>query len=121
MPIAASSAGLQGYIEEVIRVSRGMIEAVLIAKPDGTPVVHANSLNINPDYLAAAVSAVSGVILSVLEVMEMGEMRRVDVELSDKRHVFIVPYKSDYAALITKPDPNLGLIDILVDLYFSEK
>jgi len=121
MPVAASSAELQGYIEEVIKVSRGMIEAILVAKPDGTPVAHVNSVKINPDYLAAAVSAVSGVIYSILEVMEMGEMRRVDVELSDKRHVFIVPYRSDYAALITKPNPNLGFIDILLDLYFRER
>ncbi|MEM2003795.1 MAG: roadblock/LC7 domain-containing protein [Halobacteria archaeon] len=114
------SPELQAHIEEVVKVSRGLIDAIIITKPDGTPVANVNSIDINPDYLAAAISAVSGVISSVLEVMEMGDFRRAHVELKDKRYLYVVPYKGDYVALITKPNPNLGFIDLLLDIYFKE-
>lgn len=117
----AASPELQRQVEEVIRVSRGAIDAILVAKPDGTPIAQANSININPDYLAAAISALSGVVSSILEIMEMGDFKKVDVELTNKRHMFVVPYRGDYVAVITKPYPNLGFVSLILDIYFKEE
>ncbi|MEM0445108.1 MAG: roadblock/LC7 domain-containing protein [Nitrososphaerota archaeon] len=115
------SPELQSLLEEVIKVSRGAIEVALVAKPDGTPVAHVNASSVGPEYLAAAISAISGVVSSILEVMQIGDYKRVVVELASHRYLFIFQHRGDVVALITKLHPNLGFVNLLLDLYFKEE
>ncbi|MCS7117205.1 MAG: roadblock/LC7 domain-containing protein [Thaumarchaeota archaeon] len=111
---------LRVYLNEVLKVSRGALEILLVSKPDGTPVAYANSVSLSPDYLAAAISAVSGVIRSVLEMLELGDYKRIYVELADKRYVFALPFRGDVVVAITKSNPNLGFINMLLSVYFKD-
>jgi predicted regulator of Ras-like GTPase activity (Roadblock/LC7/MglB family) len=105
----------------VVRVSRGTVEVVLVSKPDGTPVAQVNASSVGPEYLAAAISAISGVISSILEAMDIGDYRKVVVELSDSRFLYVFPYRGDIVALITKRNPNLGYVNLLMELFFKEE
>ncbi|MCS7094611.1 MAG: roadblock/LC7 domain-containing protein [Thaumarchaeota archaeon] len=111
---------LKVYLDEVLKVSRGALEILLVSKPDGTPVAYANSVSLSPDYLAAAISAVSGVIRSVLEMLELGDYKRIYVELTDKRYVFAMPFRGDVVVAVTKSNPNLGFINMLLSVYFKD-
>lgn len=110
---------VQRKIEELIRVGKGAIESIVVAKPDGTPVAHANIKKISPDFIAAAVSTIASVLTSILETLELGGFKKVHVELEDKRFIFVVPYGNDVVAITTKPSPNVGFIDLLIDLYLK--
>jgi len=35
---------LKSYLDEIIRVSRGALEVLMVVKPDGTPVAYANTI-----------------------------------------------------------------------------
>ncbi|MCS7145434.1 MAG: roadblock/LC7 domain-containing protein [Nitrososphaerota archaeon] len=119
--LQAPSPELQALLEEVIRVSRGSIEVAIVSKPDGTPVAHVNASSVGPEYLGAAISAISGVVSAILEVMHVGDYRRIVVELNEKRYLFIIQHRGDVVALITRLNPNLGFINLLLDLYFKEE
>ncbi len=105
----------------MVRVSRGTVEVILVSKPDGTPVAQVNASSVGPEYLAAAISAISGVISSILETMDIGDYRKVVVELSDSRFLYVFPYRGDIVALITKKNPNLGYVNLLLELFFKEE
>jgi len=117
----APSPELQTLLEEVMRVSRGSIEVAIVSKPDGTPVAHVNASSVGPEYLGAAISAISGVVSSILDVMQVGDYRRIVVELDGKRYLFVLQYRGDVVAFITRLNPNLGFINLLLDLYFKEE
>ncbi|GBC70427.1 hypothetical protein HRbin02_00194 [Candidatus Calditenuaceae archaeon HR02] len=119
--IQTPSPELQSLLEEVIRVSRGSVEVAIVSKPDGTPVAQVNASSVGAEYLGAAISAISGVVSSILEVMHIGDYRRIVVELDGKRYLFIFQYRGDVVALITKLNPNLGFVNLLLDLYFKEE
>ena len=110
---------LKNYLDEVIRVSRGALEVLMVVKPDGTPVAYANTISLRPDFLAAAISTVSGVVTSVLDMMRLGDYRRIYVELEDRRYMFALHYGGDVVVAITKPNPNLGFINMLLSVYFK--
>ncbi|MCS7142669.1 MAG: roadblock/LC7 domain-containing protein [Aigarchaeota archaeon] len=113
------SPEVQRRIEELFKVSKGAIESIIVTKPDGTPTAYVNLKKIHPDFLAAAVSSVAGVLSSILETLELGYFKRLHVELEDKRFIFVVPLGSDVVAITTKPSPNVGFIDLLIDLYLK--
>lgn len=119
--LEAPSPELQALLEEVIRVARGSIEVAIVSKPDGTPVAHVNASSVGPEYLSAAISAISGVVSSILEVMRVGDYRRIVVELDEKRYLFIFQHRGDVVALITRLNPNLGFVNLILDLYFKEE
>ncbi len=104
----------------MVRVSRGTVDVILVSKPDGTPVAQLNASSVGPEYLAAAISAISGVVSSILEAMNIGDYRRVVVELSDSRYLYVFPYKGDIIALITRRNPNLGYVNLLIELFFRD-
>jgi len=118
--IQAPSPELQALLEEVIRMSRGSVEVAIVSKPDGTPVAQVNASSVGPEYLGAAISAISGVVSAILEVMNVGDYQRIVVELDGKRYLFIFQYRVDVVALITKLNPNIGFVNLLLDLYFKE-
>ncbi|MEM2067615.1 MAG: hypothetical protein QXJ88_03490, partial [Nitrososphaerota archaeon] len=64
--------------------------------------------------------AISGVVSAILEVMNVGDYQRIVVELDGKRYLFIFQYRGDVVALITKLNPNIGFVNLLLDLYFKE-
>ena len=107
-------------IENILVGSRGWIESVTIVSPDGLPVSYNEASPINHDFVAAATAAIGGAVSSVVELLNSTGFRKIDVQLEDKRYVLIRKLQDFYIACVTKPNPNLGFVSLVVETYISK-
>lgn len=111
---------LAGLIKAIKMNSRGWIEAIEVVSEDGTPIAHeSDNIRFNSEYVAAAVAAICGAIAAVIELMGSKGYKRVSVELEGGRRALIRQYGRYYIVCLTKPNPNLGFIDLLLEAYLS--
>ncbi len=112
---------LAGLIKAIKMNSRGWIEAIEVVSEDGMPIAHESDNELfNPEYIAAATAAICGAITAVIELMNAQGYKRVNIQLEDKRQILVRQYKGYYIVSLTKPNPNLGFIDLLMEAYLSE-
>lgn len=112
---------LAGLIKAIKMNSRGWIEAMEIVSEDGIPIAHESDTGeFNSEYVAAATAAICGAISAVIELMNAKGYKRVNIELEDGRRVLVRQYRGYYIVCLTKPNPNLGFIDLLMEAYLSE-
>lgn len=112
---------LSGLIKAIKINSRGWIEAIGVVSEDGTPIVYeSDSKTLDPEYIAAATAAICGVVSAVIEFVNSKNYKRVNIELDDGRRVLIRQYKGYYIICLTRTNPNIGFIDILLEAYLSE-
>ena len=113
---------LAGLIKVIKANSRGWIEAVEAVSEDGMPIAHeSDEERFNPEYIAAAVAAICGAITAVIELMNARGYKRLSIQLEDKRYILVREYRKHYIVCLTKPNPNLGFIDILMEAYLAEQ
>lgn len=112
---------LAGLIKAIKMNSRGWVEAMEVVSEDGIPIAYESDYEgFNSEYIAAATAAICGAISAVIELMNSRGYKHVSVELEDGRRVLIRQYRRYYVVCLTRPNPNLGLIDILMEAYLSE-
>lgn len=112
---------LAGLIKAIKMNSRGWVEAIEVVSEDGISIAHeSDNMRFNSEYVAAATAAICGAISAVIELMNSKGYKRVSVELEDSRRVLIRQYRGYYVVCLTKPNPNLGFIDLLMEAYLSE-
>lgn len=110
---------LKSLIEDIMIGCRGWVDAIIIVSQDGVPIAHSANINIGPDYVAAATSSIAGATDAVLELINSGGFDDVDVKLKEKRYLLIRRYGDYYVVAITKPNPNLGFINLVFEAYLS--
>ncbi len=107
-------------IAEAIKTSsRGWVEAVEVVSEDGTPVAHYSELEFNPEYVGAATAAICGAISAVIELLNAKKYRNVEIQLDDRRFLLMRRYKGYYVVCLTKPNPNLGFVNMVLEAYLS--
>ena len=110
---------LAGLAEAIKASSRGWIEAVEIVSEDGTPITHYSDLEFNPEYVGAATAAICGAISAVIELLNTKNYKNVEIQLDDKRFLLMRKYRGYYVVCLTKPNPNLGFVNMILEAYLS--
>ncbi len=108
-------------IEAIKASSRGWIEAIEVVSEDGAPLAHHSELEFNPEYVAAATAAICGAISAVIELLNVKKYKKVNIQLEDGRYLLMRKYRGNYIVCLTKPNPNLGLINMILEAYLSER
>ena len=109
---------LAGIIKAIKANSRGWVEAIEVVSEDGMPIAHeSDNEAFNPEYVAAATAAICGAITAVIELMNAKGYKRVSIQLEDGRYILVRQYRGYYIVCLTKPNPNLGIIDIVFEAY----
>ncbi|MCX8187782.1 MAG: roadblock/LC7 domain-containing protein [Nitrososphaeria archaeon] len=112
---------LAGLLKAIKMNSRGWIEAIEVVSEDGVPIAYeSDDARFNAEYVAAATAAICGAISAVIELMNSRGYKRVSVELEDGRRVLIRQYRGYYVVCLTKPNPNMGFIEVLMETYLSK-
>ncbi|MEM4497752.1 MAG: roadblock/LC7 domain-containing protein [Nitrososphaerota archaeon] len=121
MITSAEERLLAGLVRAIKMNSRGWVEAVEVVSEDGMPIVHeSDNPAFNSEYIAAAAAAVCGAITAVIELMSAKGYRKFHIQLDNGRHILIRQYRGYYVVCLTKPNPNLGYVELLLDAYLSE-
>jgi len=117
--MAAVSKTFDKLIENILESSRGWVESITIVSQDGMPVAYNQSSPVNHDFIAAASAAIGGAVNSVIELLNSKEFEKIEIQLSDKRYVIIRKYHEYYIVCTTKPSPNLGFINLIIETYLT--
>lgn len=121
MITSAEGRLLAGLVRAIKMNSRGWLDAVEVVSEDGMPVAHeSDDPKFNSEYIAAAAAAVCGAITAVIELMGAKGYRRLNIQLDDGRLILIRQYRGYYVVSLTKPNPNLGFVELVLDAYLSE-
>ncbi|MEM1711443.1 MAG: roadblock/LC7 domain-containing protein [Nitrososphaerota archaeon] len=121
MITSAEERLLAGLVRAIKMNSRGWVEAVEVVSEDGMPIAHeSDNPGFNSEYIAAAAAAVCGAIAAVIELMGAKGYKRFNIQLDNGRHILIRQYGGYYVVCLTKPNPNLGYVELLLDAYLSE-
>jgi len=110
---------LNSLIEDIMISCRGWVDAIIIVSQDGAPLAYSANIDIDPEYVAAATSSIAGATDAVLELINSRGFDAVDVKLGEKRHLLIRRYRDYYVVAVTKPNPNLGFINLVFEAYLS--
>ena len=106
-------------IENIMVSCKGWIEAMAVVSEDGTPVIYNANIDFKPEYIAAATAAIGGAVSAVIELLNAKGYDKIDIQLQDKRYLLIRSYKNHYVVGLTKPNPNLGFINLILEAYLS--
>ena len=112
---------LRSLMEDIMIGCRGWIEAIIIVSEDGSPIAYSANIDLEPDYVAAATLSIAGVTSSVLELLNSRGFDRIDIRLKEGRYLLLRSYKSYYVVALTKPNPNLGFVNLVLDAYLSSR
>ncbi|MEM4498444.1 MAG: roadblock/LC7 domain-containing protein [Nitrososphaerota archaeon] len=110
---------LKSLIEDMMISCRGWVDAIIIVSQDGAPIAYSANMDLDPDYVAAATSSIAGATDAVLELINSKGFDCVDVKLKEKRYFLIRRYRDYYVVAVTKPNPNLGFINLVFEAYLS--
>ncbi|HDJ89977.1 MAG TPA: hypothetical protein ENG40_04715 [Thermoprotei archaeon] len=108
------SKNYEEIISNILKESRGFIDIAVISTEDGLPIASRIHSETDPGFICAVTTAISGAVISVLDVLKSNKFDRVDITLDDGRHFLIVPYKNMFFSCVTTPNPNLGLIYLIL-------
>ena len=111
---------LQVLTERIMAGAKGWVEAVIIASPDGIPIAHnSRKADIDVDKVAAVVAAIGGAAATV-GLLGSDTYDRLDLRLGDGRYVLVRRHGKDYVICMTRPNPNLGLVNLVLDALLSK-
>ncbi len=109
-------------IDNIIIGCKGWVESVAIVAEDGTPVAYSAHTGFNPEFIAAATAAIGGAVNAVMDLLNATRYNKIEIELNDRRYIIIRNYKDRYYIVaLTKPKPNLGFINLIIEAYVSGK
>lgn len=117
--MATAYETFQVLVESIMVSSKGWVDAVAIVSQDGSPVTFSANIDFNPEYIAAATAAIGGAASAVVELLNSKSYEKIDVQLKDKRYLLIRLYKDHYVICVTKPNPNLGFINLILEAFLS--
>jgi predicted regulator of Ras-like GTPase activity (Roadblock/LC7/MglB family) len=104
---------VQRLLRELVEGSWGELERALLATRDGVLVAASNPSDYDDILAALAAALLNGVEDAFISHLASG-VKGVSVELEDGRVVVVRAQGSGVLCLLTRPKPNLGLIDTLL-------
>ena len=110
-----ASKDYEEIIKRIVSKSFGQIERCVIASEDGLPLATYG----NPDEINEIIAAISAPLFAatqdVIKNLEKTKVIKIDVELTNTKHLVIAPMHNNIIAVLSSQNPNLGLIYYLVE------
>ena len=97
-------------IERIMRDCRGWID-VIIMFVNGTRIVCDEGAIRKSDHIAASLP-IAEATLAVSELLGSKGFDEIKLQLQGGRYIIVRKHRDCYIAALTKPNPNLGLIDL---------
>ncbi|MEM1508285.1 MAG: roadblock/LC7 domain-containing protein [Thermofilaceae archaeon] len=110
---------VETVLGELVKRSMGELERAVLATLDGVTIAASNPSDIDDIVAALGAAVVAGVGEAFRQYFSTG-VRDVVVELEDGRIVMLRELKNGVICLVSKSNPNLGLIYYLLDKYTKQ-
>ena len=107
---------LEELLGELVRRSLGELERAVVASQDGLVVAASNPSEIDDVIAALSAAVIAGCDEAFRRYMSSG-VGEVVVELRDGRRALIREVGGAVLCLVTRENPNLGLVYYLLDKY----
>jgi len=105
----------EDIIRKIVSKSFGQVERCVIASEDGLPLASYG----NPDEINEIIAAIAAPLFAatqdVIKNLEKTKVIKIDVELTNTKHLIIAPMQNNIVAVLSSRNPNLGLIYYLVE------
>jgi predicted regulator of Ras-like GTPase activity (Roadblock/LC7/MglB family) len=120
--MATAYKNLQMLIESIMVSSKGWVEAVAVVTQDGSPLTYSAEVEFKPDFIAAITATICGACDAATDILNLnpGGYESIDIQLGDKRHIIINRYGDYYVVCLTRPNPNLGFINLVLRALLSK-
>jgi len=104
----------KALIQRIMRDSRGWIDAVIMIV-NGTRIAFTENGGINVNNVTSAACTTADTVLAVLELFGSRKINEMDIRMLEGRHLIIRNHNGCRIAILTKPNPNLGLIKLALE------
>jgi predicted regulator of Ras-like GTPase activity (Roadblock/LC7/MglB family) len=101
-------------IQRIMRDSKGWIDAVIMIV-NGTRIAFTENGGINVNNVTSAACTIADAALAVLELFGSRIINEMDIRMLEGRHLIIRNHNGWRIVILTKPDPNLGLIKLALE------
>jgi len=119
--VSATLQELKSLAEDLMVGCRGWVDAIIIVSEDGAPLTYTANMDLEPEFVAAATASIVGATSAVLELLSSRGFDGINVRLKEKRYLLIRSYKGYYVVALTRPNPNLGFINLVFEAYLSSR
>lgn len=106
-------------LERLVSEGRGIVAAVAIIGSEGLPIAHILPPDVDPESFAASMTTAFGAINASLSMFG-GKVSRIDIRKDDNSHLIGVPIADGFLIIQTPPNPNLGLLFLLIERYAKD-
>ncbi len=114
-----SEEKIKQLLSRIVKDSMGIINIITFAWRDGIPVATIAPSQVEAEFMTVASAAALGSLDALGDVMG-SKLKRIDVEFENGEHVIISVLNGSFIAVSTTPNPNLGLIHLIVRKYEKE-
>jgi|YelNatPaOPRAMG01_1025707.scaffolds.fasta_scaffold08314_7 predicted regulator of Ras-like GTPase activity (Roadblock/LC7/MglB family) len=101
-------------IQRIMRDSRGWIDAVIMVV-NGVRIAFTENGEVNVNNVASAACTIADAALAVLELFGSRKINEMDIRMLEGWHLIIRDHDGCRIAILTKPNPNLGLIKLALE------
>jgi predicted regulator of Ras-like GTPase activity (Roadblock/LC7/MglB family) len=101
-------------IQRIMRDSKGWIDAVIMVM-NGARIAFTENGEVNVNNVASAACTIADATLAVLELFGSRKINEMDIRMLEGRHLIIRDHNGCRIAILTKPNPNLGLIKLALE------
>lgn len=112
---------MKSLLDDLMKSCEDWVEAIVIISEEGAPIMHSMCIDLEPDYIAVASSAILGSASAVLELLNSRGFDSIDVRLKEGRYLLVRRYEDYYLAALTRPEPNLGFISLALEAYLPSR
>ena len=108
---------LRLLMENLMNEGRGSIKSALLITSDGLPIIHlSSSSDFDAEQLAARIHLLV-MDANTLSSALGSQATRIDVKRGDGSNLVVVGFSKGYLAVETHPNPNIGLIYLILSKY----
>ncbi len=108
---------LKLLMENLMNEGRGTVKSALLITNDGLPITYLSSTSeFDAEQLAARIHLLA-MDANALSSALGGQAARIDVKKGDGSNLVIAGFSKGYLAVETYPNPNIGLIYLLISKY----
>jgi predicted regulator of Ras-like GTPase activity (Roadblock/LC7/MglB family) len=101
-------------IRRIVEDSRGWIDAVIMIV-NGARIAFTENGGVSMNNVTSAACTIADAALAVLELFGSRKINEMDIRMLEGRHLIIRDHNGWRIAILTKPNPNLGLIKLALE------
>jgi len=108
---------LDRLIEDIMVSSKENLEVVAVVSKDLNILATVSRNEDCSEYIETAGSVIMSAVSDIVTSVEFSKPEKLRVQLNDKRYLIVYPYFDYFIVCLTKPNPRLGFVELILEYY----